>query len=83
MDKDDAKQYVTEVQVGTDKKKQLGQYEPATAHTFLTAEIPHDENGDPVDDPAEVIEALEDLAWEATERSIMERWEKHVRKSDD
>ncbi|QRD99695.1 hypothetical protein VOLN27_69 [Halorubrum virus VOLN27B] len=82
MDKDEAKQYVTEVQVGADKKKQLGQYEPATAHTFLTAEIPH-EDGEPVDDPEEVIEALEDLAWESTERSIMERWEKHVRKSDE
>jgi hypothetical protein len=77
MDKDDAKQYVTEVQVGTDKKKQLGQYEPATAHTFLTAEVPADEDVD------EVIEALEELAWESTERSIMERWEKHVRKSDE
>ncbi|WP_144797587.1 hypothetical protein [Halorubrum depositum] len=77
MDKDDAKQYVTEVQVGTDKKKQLGQYEPATAHTFLTAEVPDDEDVD------EVIEALEELAWESTERSIMERWEKHVRKSDE
>jgi hypothetical protein len=29
-----------------------------------------------------VIEALEDLAWESTERSIMERWEKHVRKDE-
>jgi hypothetical protein len=76
MDKDEAKQYVTEVQVGADKKKQLGQYEPATAHTFLTAEVPADEDVD------EVIEALEDLAWESTERSIMERWEKHVRKDE-
>jgi hypothetical protein len=76
MDKDEAKQYVTEVQVGADKKKQLGQYEPATAHTFLTAEVPVDEDVD------EVIEALEDLAWESTERSIMERWEKHVRKDE-
>lgn len=83
MDKEDALQHVTEVQVGTDKKKQLGQYEPATAHTFLTAEIPHDEDGDPVDDPEEVIEELEGVAWEATERSIMERWEKHVRSDDE
>jgi hypothetical protein len=76
MDTDEAKQYVTEVQVGADKKKQLGQYEPATAHTFLTAEVPEGV------DPDEVVEALEELAWESTERSIMERWEKHVRKSD-
>ena len=77
MDEETAKGLVTEVVVSTSKKKQLGDYEPAEASTEYTAEVPEDE------DPAEVREVLNELAWQDTEESIMERWEKHVRKNMD
>lgn len=76
MDEEQAKQYVTEVTVSASKKKQLGQYEPAEAHTSMVAEVPEDE------DPEEVRQALNEVVWRHTEESIMERWEAHVRKNN-
>lgn len=77
METKEAKDLVTEVTVSASKKKQISDYEPAEAYTEYTAEVPKGE------DPEEVREALNDLAWEATESAVMERWEAHVRKQMD
>lgn len=77
METEDAKEYITTVEVSAQKRKQLAQYEPAEASTSYIAEVPDDE------DPEEVREALNELAWEATESAILERWEEHVRKSEE
>lgn len=77
MDRDEAKERVTEVTVSASKKKQLDQYEPAEAHTSFKAEVLKD------DDPEELRETLNEMAWEGTEEAILERWEQHVRKGEE
>lgn len=68
---------ITEVSVSANKKKQLEQYEPIAEDVSLTAEVQED------DDAAEVLDALEDQAWEQVEEGVMERYETHVRKEDE
>jgi hypothetical protein len=68
---------ITEVSVSASKKVQLQQYEPITEHAELTAEVREG------DDPSEVLDGLEDQAWEQVEEGVMERYETHVRKDED
>lgn len=85
METDEAMQFVTEVEAGFDKKKQLQQYEPATGFSAFTAEIPHevDEDGNdlgPVVDPREVHDALMNAARRGADEGIMAEVELQVAK---
>lgn len=77
MNDEELNERITTVSVSANKKVQLQQYEPITEHVELTAEV---RDGDDAD---EVLEALEDRAWEQVERGVMERYETHVRKDDE
>lgn len=77
MDSEEVDERITEVTVRANKKKQLAQYEPILEDVGLTAEVREG------DDPGEVLEALEDRAWEQVEKGVMERYETCVRKDDE
>jgi len=73
MNDNEINERLNEVSVSASKKVQLEQYEPITEHVELTAEV---RNGD---DPDELLDALEDRAWEQVEQGVLERYETNVR----
>ena len=75
MDREDALEEVTEVTVSASEKKQLDQYEPATAHVEYTASVGEDQ------DPVALREELSQQAEEDAKRAILRRWEEYVRKA--
>lgn len=75
MDREAALDAVTEVTVSASEKKQLDQYEPATAHVEYTASVGEDQ------DPEELREELSKQAEEDAKRAILRRWEEYVRKA--
>lgn len=75
MDRDEALDRVTEVTASASEKKQLDQYEPATAHVEYTATVGED------DDPVALREELSQQAEEDAKRAILRRWEEYVRKA--
>ena len=77
MNEDELNKRITQVSVSANKKVQLDRYEPILEDVTITAEV---RDGD---DTSEVLDALEDQAWEQVERGGMERYETHVRKDDE
>lgn len=77
MDKDQALEHVTEIEVSAGEKRMLEQYEPAEAHVTYTAAVP-----DGVD-PEAVQEALSSKAASDAKRAVLRRWEEYLRKQDD
>jgi hypothetical protein len=77
MNEDELNKRITQVSVSANKKVQLDRYEPILEDVTITAEV---RDGD---DTSEVLDALEDQAWEQVERGVMERYETHVRKDDE
>ena len=77
MNEDELNKRITQVSVSANKKVQLDRYEPILEDVTITAEV---RDGD---DTSEVLDALEDQAWEQVERGVMKRYETHVRKDDE
>lgn len=77
MNEDELNKRITQVSVSANKKVQLDRYEPILEDVTITAEV---RDGD---DTSEILDALEDQAWEQVERGVMERYETHVRKDDE
>lgn len=77
MNDEELNERLTEVSVSASKKVQMSQYEPIEEYAQLTAEVREG------DDPEEVLNNLEDLAWEQVEQGVMERYETFVRKDDE
>jgi len=74
MDTDDALDTVTEIEVLATEKRQLDQYEPATAHVSVTAELGEG------DDVEEVRKELGGYVQEKAKEQILNRVEQHIRK---
>lgn len=77
MNQEDALDNVTEIEVSNTEKRQLEQYQPATAHVSVTATVGEE------DDPEEVRSALQEYTSEKTKEAILERVEEFIRKDMD
>lgn len=65
---------VNEVEVSATRKKQLDQYEPATSHVSLTAEVPDDA------DVREFVAELQQEAGEMARDDILQKYEAYVKR---
>jgi hypothetical protein len=69
-------EHVTEVSVSAGRKKMLEKYEPIDTSTELTLSFSADTSAE---EKVEAIADAEKAAWEATERSLTQRYEEYVR----
>jgi len=75
MDRNDALDSVTEIEVSASELKQLQQYENAEAQVTLRAEVGENESVDELE--AELSEYVEEQA----KLNVLRRWESYIRKN--
>jgi hypothetical protein len=77
MEKEDALDLVTEVEVSASEKKILDDYEPFEGQVSYTATVPEEV------DVEEVQQTLADLATQEAKMQVMQRYESYIRKDMD